>query len=182
VSRDGSPVPAAHEYAAERHAGQTRRPDGAPFIRHPEEVAALLRDAGAPEPVVAAGLLHDVLEKSDATVEDLEARFGPEVARLVDAVSEDEGIESYERRKAALIESALGAGPDAAAVFAADKASKTRDFRARLVQEDGQDLPEPHKLEHYRQSLAALERAIPDHPLVARLREELDEVEAVRRS
>ena len=111
---------AAHAFAAERHAGQTRRPDGAPFIRHPEEVAALLHDAGFSEPVVAAGLLHDVLEKTDTTVEELERRFGPEVARLVEAVSEDDRIDSYADRKAALIDSAVGAGPDGAALLAAD--------------------------------------------------------------
>jgi hypothetical protein len=157
-----------------------RRPDGAPFIRHPGEVAALLHDAGAPESVVAAGLLHDVVEKTDATLEEIEERFGPEVARLVAAVTEDESIDGYERRKAALIESAIAGGPDAAALFAADKVSKVRDFRARLVREDGEDLPEPNKLAHYRQSLEALEKAIPGHPLVERLRGELDEVEGVR--
>ena len=169
---------AAHAFAAERHAGQTRRPDGAPFIRHPEEVAALLHDAGLSEPVVAAGLLHDVLEKTDTTVEELERRFGPEVVRLVEAVSEDDRIDSYADRKAALIDSAVGAGPDGAALLAADKISKVRDFRARLQQAAaGDDSRELHKLEHYRQSLAALERSLPGHPLTKRLRAELADVE-----
>ena len=178
---DGDLVTAARAYAAERHVGQTRRADGAPFIRHPEEVAGLLRETGAPEPVVAAGLLHDVVEKTPATVGDLEERFGSEVARLVDAVSEDDRISSYAPRKRALIDSALGAGPNAAAVFAADKVCKVRDFRARLLRADGRDHLEARKLEYYRQSLVALERTMPDHPLVRRLRQELAEVETVAR-
>jgi (p)ppGpp synthase/HD superfamily hydrolase len=173
-------VQAAHAYAAERHAGQTRRPDGDPFIHHPEEVADLLRETGSPEQVVAAGLLHDVVEKTPATVAEVEERFGPDVARLVVAVSEDDGIPSYRKRKAALIESAIGAGPDAAALFAGDKVSKVRDFRARLRQDGGGELPDAHKLEHYRESLVALERALPEHPLVERLRDELGEVDAAR--
>ena len=48
------------------HAGQRRQLDGAPFIEHPLEVAAILHDAGAPDHVIAAGILHDTLEKTDA--------------------------------------------------------------------------------------------------------------------
>jgi hypothetical protein len=65
---------AAIEYAERRHAGQ-RRADGAPFILHPLEVAALLHDRGAADHLIAAGVLHDVAEKADGTAPELRERL-----------------------------------------------------------------------------------------------------------
>jgi (p)ppGpp synthase/HD superfamily hydrolase len=56
---------AAVAYAERLHAGQ-RQGDGTPYLLHPLEVASLLHDAGAPDHLIAAGALHDVLEKSHA--------------------------------------------------------------------------------------------------------------------
>ncbi len=86
---------AALAYAAELHAGQRRQADGAPFILHPLEVCGLLYHAGAPDHVLAAGVLHDTIEKTDANAADLRARFGIPVATLVLAVSEDQRIVRY---------------------------------------------------------------------------------------
>jgi len=52
-------------FAVKRHAGQRRELDDAPFMAHPLEVASLLYETGYPDHVVAAGLLHDVLEDTD---------------------------------------------------------------------------------------------------------------------
>src|ERR1700754_1563261 len=82
----------ALEYAERQHAGQLRQVDGAPFILHPLEVATLLYAAGAADHVIAAGLLHDTVEKTGTTVEDLRSRFGHAVATVVAAVSEDEHL------------------------------------------------------------------------------------------
>jgi (p)ppGpp synthase/HD superfamily hydrolase len=79
----------ALNFANERHAGQTRDLDDLPFVTHPVEVACLLHEAGYPDAVVAAGVLHDVLEDTDAERSELESRFGARVAELVDAVSDD---------------------------------------------------------------------------------------------
>ena len=78
----------ALEYAASEHEGQRREADNAPFILHPLEVAHLLQGRDYPDHVIAAGVLHDVLEDTDATEAELAERFGPEVAELVAAVSE----------------------------------------------------------------------------------------------
>jgi len=64
------------------------RDDGTPFILHPREVASLLYCAGAPDHLIAAGALHDVIEKTPATAFDLRARFGGRVVSLVLAVTE----------------------------------------------------------------------------------------------
>src|SRR5215470_20022887 len=93
---------AAIVFAEQVHAGQVRRVDGAPFILHPLEVGSLLYQVGGSDDVVAAGVLHDVLEKTDADAAELTRHFGHAVTALVVAVSEDEQIRGYARRKAAL--------------------------------------------------------------------------------
>ena len=95
---------AAVAYAKRAHDGQRRRVDGAPFIEHPLEVASLLYCAGAPDHLIAAGVLHDTIEKTHVVASDLRERFGSRVATLVLAVSEDEHITGYAQRKAALRE------------------------------------------------------------------------------
>jgi len=159
-------------FAADRHEGQTRDLDDMPFVTHPVEVACLLHEAGYSDEVVAAGVLHDVMEDTDTSVEDLDRRFGAEVARLVAAVSDDPSIEDDAERKAALREQVARSGGCAAVVFAADKVSKARELRMRTGRgrfQRGDDA----KLEHYRASLDMLDELMPGHPLVDQLREEL---------
>ncbi len=168
-------LPAAMRFAARRHARQRRHSDGAPFIAHPTEVARLLRDAGCRDVVIAAGLLHDVLEDTDATARELTARFGLEVAILVQTVSEDASVDDYRERKQRLRDQVQDAGGDALLIFAADKISKVRelphslkDQRVRLVHHVRL------RLEHYEQSLRMLQHSAAGHPLVARLADELN--------
>jgi (p)ppGpp synthase/HD superfamily hydrolase len=174
---DRSPLTrAALEFAASRHEGQTREGDGIPFVTHPVEVACLLHEAGYSDEVVAAGVLHDVLEDTDAQRDDLERRFGAEVARLVDAVTDDPSIDDYGKRKAALRDQVVRAGECAAAVFAADKISKARelgDRRGRFSRHD------KARIEHYEASLQMLERTLPGRGLVDRLRVELEALHVV---
>jgi (p)ppGpp synthase/HD superfamily hydrolase len=155
-------------YAERLHAGQLRQVDGAPFILHPLEVAQLLHEAGAPDDVVAAGVLHDTLEKTDATADDLAARFGPRITALVCTVSEDERITSYTKRKAGLRDQVANAGSEAAMVFAADKLSKVRELRRAA------DAPvRRRRLTHYRRCAALLQEKLPDCPMVGALQVEL---------
>jgi (p)ppGpp synthase/HD superfamily hydrolase len=165
---------AALVYAEERHAGQRRKVDGAPFIEHPREVACLLYRAGAPDHVIAAGVLHDTIEKGGADAEELRARFGRDTAELVLAVSEDPGIRTYARRKAALRAQVSTAGPGALMVFAADKVSKVREYSLG----NPPRRPSQRRLTHYRRCLELLERQLSDSPLVAQLRTEFDRLMA----
>ena len=166
---------AAWAFAQEVHGEQRRASDGAPFICHPREVAALLYATGSSDEVVAAGVLHDTVEHTATSVQEIDQRFGSEVAELVGVVTEDPDIRSYRRRKAALREQALAAGDPAAVLFAADKLSKVREYRAQLSRSTrGGDPPRPRRLTHYAQSLLELERVIPRHPLVTELRKELE--------
>jgi len=135
-------------------------------------VAVLLRNRGFDDEVVAAGLLHDLVEDTDTTPEDVRARFGARVAALVEALSDDPAIEDYAERKAALRERVAAAGPDALAIFAADKVTKARELRAKAARDPGA-LSDAAKLEHYAACLELLEREAPDLPLVRQLRFEL---------
>jgi (p)ppGpp synthase/HD superfamily hydrolase len=165
-------------FAADRHAGQTRDLDGLPFVTHPVEVACLLHEAGYSDEVVAAGVLHDVLEDTDADPGELEARFGRRVAELVGAVTDDPSIRDRAERKAALRRQVADAGECAAVVFAADKVSKARELRVRV----GRGRSEPAddgKIAHYEASLAMLSELIPGHDLVDQLRMELEAVHAL---
>jgi (p)ppGpp synthase/HD superfamily hydrolase len=166
----------ALEYAASEHEGQRRDADNAPFILHPLEVAHLLQGRDYPDHVIAAGVLHDVLEDTDATESDLAQRFGPEVAELVAAVSEPaEAHGSYAERKAKLREVVANASAEAAAVFAADKVAKAREFRLGLVARGATiGAVDRDKLEHYWACLALLERKLGPQPLVRQLRFELE--------
>ncbi|WP_409560265.1 HD domain-containing protein [Hyphomicrobium sp. B1] len=72
------------DFALAKHEGQVRRHDGKPYISHLDGVASILREHGytAPE-VIAAAFLHDTLEKTDTTLEELIEKFGMVVAELV---------------------------------------------------------------------------------------------------
>jgi (p)ppGpp synthase/HD superfamily hydrolase len=163
----------ALEFAAAAHQGQTRR-DGSPFLHHLVEVASLLQVAGFDETVIAAGLLHDALERTATTASALEDRFGTRVGATVAALTEDPDIASYEERKAALRASAEAAGPEAHAVFAADKAAKVRELRARWApQGAGRRRNDARRLEHYRASFNMLRGTGSAEGLVALLELEL---------
>ena len=168
---------AALDFARELHRGQRRESDEAPFILHPLEVAALLHNTGHREPVVAAGILHDSLEDTGASLEDINQRFGSEVVQLVAAMTEDPSIEEFARRKAALRKQIAAAGTDATSVYAADKLTKVRELRARLAASPRLLEAQAHerrRLDHYCESLVMLEEMTPDHPLVRQLRFELE--------
>jgi len=76
----------AFEYARAAHAGVRRR-SGEPYLCHPIAVALILADMQLDQETIAAALLHDVLEDTDVTLEQLRETFGPRVARLVDGVT-----------------------------------------------------------------------------------------------
>lgn len=76
----------AFRFAYCLHEGQLRA-SGEPYIAHPVAVAGILRDLGGGNAVIAAGFLHDVVEDTDVTPEEIEARFGPEVRQLVEGVT-----------------------------------------------------------------------------------------------
>lgn len=169
----------ALRFASERHGGQVRDGDKAPFVVHPLEVGSILTLAGYADHVVAAGVLHDVLEDTDTDEAELAERFEPRVSELVGAVTEDPTIRDGEDRKRALRSKVDRAPEDAKAVFAADKVSKVRELRLRLSDGLGED-EAAQKLRHYRASLAMLEPWLGrDHLIIEQLRFEIEALDAL---
>ncbi len=83
---DLDPVMRAYVFAAKAHKGQ-ERVSGEPYLSHPLQVAGILTGLRMDASTVAAGLLHDVVEDTRATLEELKTHFGPEIAGMVDGVT-----------------------------------------------------------------------------------------------
>jgi GTP diphosphokinase / guanosine-3',5'-bis(diphosphate) 3'-diphosphatase len=84
--QDDDLVCRAFDFAYRLHEGQYRA-SGEPYIAHPVAVASILRDFGGTGVMIAAGFLHDVVEDTDVTPDQIEERFGVEVRRLVEGVT-----------------------------------------------------------------------------------------------
>ena len=118
----------ATDYAARQHIAQRRKGQRAePYINHLTEVAALLAEAtdGRDVVLLMGGLLHDTLEDTDTTYEDLAEHFGPEVAALVAEVTDDKSLPKEERKRLQ-IEKTAGKSRRAKLLKLADKTSNLR--------------------------------------------------------
>ncbi|MEM9530488.1 MAG: bifunctional (p)ppGpp synthetase/guanosine-3',5'-bis(diphosphate) 3'-pyrophosphohydrolase [Pseudomonadota bacterium] len=93
-------VERAFRISAEAHEGQTRR-SGEAYIHHPIEVAEILAKLSMDDDTLVAALLHDTVEDTELTTEDVEAEFGPTVAALVDGVTKLDKIHFSSRQEAA---------------------------------------------------------------------------------
>ncbi|HEY8343031.1 MAG TPA: HD domain-containing protein, partial [Calditerricola sp.] len=83
---DVNKIEQAYQFADEAHAGQFRK-SGEPYIHHPVAVASILADLQLDAVTIVAALLHDTVEDTAVTLEEIRERFGDEVARLVDGVT-----------------------------------------------------------------------------------------------
>ena len=118
----------AADYAARQHIAQRRKgPRAEPYVNHLTEVAALLAEAtdGSDVALLMAALLHDTLEDTDTTYEDLLQRFGPDVASLVAEVTDDKSLPKEERKRLQIEETA-GKSRRARLLKIADKTSNLR--------------------------------------------------------
>ena len=86
ISADLNQIRAAYEYAREHHGEQMRR-DGTPFVTHPINVAQIVAEMRLDSESIIAALLHDCVEDTDCTYEDIAKRFGVTVADIVDGVT-----------------------------------------------------------------------------------------------
>ncbi|MBM3642879.1 MAG: bifunctional (p)ppGpp synthetase/guanosine-3',5'-bis(diphosphate) 3'-pyrophosphohydrolase [Alphaproteobacteria bacterium] len=128
MSRDLVLLADAADFAARRHVAQRRKGEAAePYVNHLTEVAALLAGAtdGVDIVLLLGGLLHDTLEDTDTTYEDLAERFGPEVAALVAEVTDDKSLPK-EMRKRLQIEKTPAKSRRAKLLKLADKTSNLR--------------------------------------------------------
>ncbi len=172
-------VKRALELARRAHSGQLRRgSDGRPYVEHPRAVAELLVEQGYGDDTLAAALLHDVVEKSETEIGEIESGFGETVAALVDALTEDETVPDYVERKEEHRRRIAEVDGDALAIFAADKLTNVRMLRDAyaLIGEDvGDELAVGLDLKIYvwEMDLEMLFDELPDSPLTAKLADEM---------
>lgn len=122
----------AAAFAADRHRTQRRKDAAAsPYINHPLALAAILAAEGGVSDarVIAAALLHDTVEDTETTLEEIAARFGDEVAGIVAEVTDDKDLPKAER-KALQVSRAAHKSPGAKLVKLADKIANLRDLAA----------------------------------------------------
>ncbi len=173
----------SYELAEAAHRGQERPSDGRPFLDHVVEVAILLHESAFDEELVAAGLLHDSVERGTLSEEELRREVDESVSSLVMVVSEDPGIEEFGERKAALRSQVKEAGGGALTVFAADKLSDIlalrrgmKTFGGSVEQRIGTSVA--GMAGHYRESVELIESERPGSAFLPALRGQLDLLEA----
>lgn len=175
---DADLAAAALRFARRVHRGQYRKQTGEQFVEHPIAVARLLSESGYDGPMIAAAYLHDVVEKTSVDLDEIRKRFGPEVASIVDCLSEDPDIDGYAARKRALRERILRARGDPVIIYAADRVANMRDWRKVAPEERpacgkrlGTTLEE--RLQLWREDLEELHQLAPKTPFLAEIEAEL---------
>lgn len=118
-------------FAVKAHAGTERRGKGFPYIVHPMEAMEIVATISPDQELLAAAALHDTVEDTDVTVEDIRAEFGERIANLVASESDVfvEGVseeDSWHQRKQAAIDRLAKAPRDAKIVALGDKLSNMR--------------------------------------------------------
>lgn len=118
-------------FAVKAHAGTERRGKGFPYIVHPLEAVEIVATITPDQELLAAAALHDVVEDTDVSVDEIRAEFGDRIATLVAAESDtfEEGVseeDSWHSRKRAAIERLASASHDAKIVALGDKLSNMR--------------------------------------------------------
>ncbi|MFN8113300.1 MAG: HD domain-containing protein [Solirubrobacterales bacterium] len=136
-------------------------------IDHPLAVAAIVDGSGFADDAVAAALLHDIVEDSVTTSDDVRSRFGPEIGGWVETLTEDISIADYHERKEEHRNRVLTGGSVTASIYLADKLARTRAIMA------GDGLIDPDRLEHYWDTLELFAGRRPELPFLGELAEEL---------
>ena len=115
----------AAQFAIEAHRGAERRGKGFPYIIHPMEAASIVATVTNDPEMLAAAILHDTVEDTDVTIEQIEELFGPRVAHLVNVETAQKGT-SWRARREVQIERFRKADRDSKIVALGDKLSNLR--------------------------------------------------------
>jgi len=135
-NQNNNPIVDAFNFAYNAHKNTHRKSSTIPYIVHPLDVASTLMKNNAPEHVVIAGWLHDIVEDEDVPLSDIRDKFGEEVATLVDEAFEPEELINADRgksktwpeRKAHTIDFIKNADRDMKLLSCADKLANIRDI------------------------------------------------------
>ncbi|SFA86204.1 MULTISPECIES: HD domain-containing protein [unclassified Bacillus (in: firmicutes)] len=111
----------ALQVASQSHEGQYRKDTTIPYITHPVAVGMMLMKAGYSEEIIAAGILHDTVEDTTVTLNEIRELFGERIASIVEGCSEPDKSLSWEERKTHTIEYLKNAPEEIRVVACADK-------------------------------------------------------------
>lgn len=171
----------AIQFAARKHHGQMRMETGPlPYITHLFSVALLVAEDGSADDVVTAALLHDTLEDTDTTREEIVEAFNERVAELVESVSEVKEKEGrkidWKERKTTYLANLENASDGAVLIAIADKVDNI-ESKLEAFEKEGESLlkrwkqPPEEYLWYHGEALRIAETRLPDHPLTKRLAE-----------
>lgn len=179
----------AFDFACAAHGQQIRKGHPVPFIAHPMAVSSLVLEYGGDWETAAAAMLHDTLEDTATTADEIAEAFGPRVAAIVVSCTDNlpPCPPEWRARKERFLRDVRHAGPDAHLVFAADKLHNAHDVvrEQREIGDAAFRIFQGRKegtLWYYRASLTAMEESDDDRPGFRTLLEELRrEVETMER-
>ncbi|MDP2655256.1 MAG: HD domain-containing protein [bacterium] len=171
----------AIQFAAQKHHGQMRREtEPLPYITHLFSVALLVAEDGAEDDVVTAALLHDTLEDTDTTREEIVSEFNERVATLVESVSEPKEIDgrklSWKEKKEHYLANLGKASDDAVLIAIADKIDNI-ESKLESFEKEGEELlkrwkqPKEEYLWYHGEALRIAQSRLPEHRLTKRLAE-----------
>lgn len=165
----------AIDSAIKAHLGQTRKGKQVPYILHPLTVGLILSKVGAEEDVIVAGILHDTIEDTDMTYEDIEKEFGENVAKVVNDVTEQDKSLPWVERKRLALEHIKEMMHDSLLVKSADVLHNMTDL-IRDYEEEGEKVfkrfnaPREHQIERYKNLIRELRTSWPKNPLLPDLK------------
>jgi GTP pyrophosphokinase len=172
-------------YATEIHETQRRKGTDIPYVAHLLAVSSLVLEDGGDEEEAIAALLHDAIEDTPVSYADIEARFGRDVAAIVQGCTDTDVMPKppWRGRKEAYLAHLADAPPEVIRVSLADKVHNARSllFDYRLMGEDlwARFNPEADQIWYYR-SLVDVFRRVSRSPLVDELHRVVGELERVR--
>lgn len=167
-------VTKAIEFAAKAHDGMERKKDKTPYILHPFEAAVIVGTMTEDRDVISAAVLHDVVEDTDITIEEIEEKFGPRVRFLVESETEDKRAdlppeETWRvRKEESLRELASCGDTDVLMLWLGDKLANMRSFyRIRKTEGDSMwqtfNQKDPMMQKWYYSTIAELTSPLREH-------------------
>lgn len=168
----------ALRFARRAHLGQHRKQTHEQFVEHPIAVAKLISAEGFNGSILAAAYLHDVVEKTEVELSEIRERFGPDVAEVVEALTDHDSVEGYVERKRALRRQVIESGRDSVLIYAADRVANMRDWR-KVAPEHREEIGErlgttlDERLDLWTEDLEDLSAHDPELPFLTEMELEL---------
>lgn len=178
-----SEITRAIEYCSIYHKNQERKANKVPYASHPISVGFILHSAGYPEEVIIAGILHDILEDTTQTEEDLKRIFGSRVVELVKGVTEEMHIEDWATKKDLYINHLRNAEDYVKAISAADLLDNCRSMLRAF--ESGIDIwkeftiPSEQNIAYKRRRLAVIKETLKNE-ITDEIELSIDKLEALK--